>query len=184
MLQRIWTLSNLLSASRILLLAPLGYVLLTDVPHGREWGACIMIIAGITDFLDGYLARRLHEVTDFGKIIDPIADKLAAGGGSLMLVLIGALPLWFLLVIVIRDLLILVGGIYIKSKKNIVTQSNWPGKVAVTSIALVMLLSVLAIESLEGLRQAAIWVSVFLMTFSFVLYAQRLFVGSLFAKKG
>jgi phosphatidylglycerophosphate synthase len=101
-----------------------------------------------------------------------------------MLVWIGAMPLWFVVVIVVRDLLILIGGIYIKSKKNIITQSNWPGKFAVTSIALVMLLSTLAIPSLEGLRQVSIWASVILMTFSFLLYVQRLFVGSLFAKKG
>ncbi len=184
MLQRIWTISTVLSFSRIFLLAPLAYFLFSPVPHNREWAAGVMVLAAITDFLDGYLARLLHQVTDFGKIIDPIADKIAAGGGSIMLVWIGAMPLWFVVVIVVRDLLILFGGIYIKSKKNIITQSNWPGKFAVSSVALVMLLSALAAPSLEELRQVAIWISVFLMAFSFLLYVQRLFVGNLFAKKG
>jgi cardiolipin synthase (CMP-forming) len=184
MLQRIWTISTFISFSRIFLLAPLAYVLFSDIPNSREWGAVILILGGVTDFLDGYLARRLHQVTDFGKIIDPIADKCAAGGVSIMLVLLGSLPLWFLVVIVARDLLILAGGIYIKSKKNIITQSNWPGKVAVTSIAIALLLSDLQIPSLEGFRQVAIWTSVFLMALSFALYVQRLFVGTLFAKKG
>jgi CDP-diacylglycerol--glycerol-3-phosphate 3-phosphatidyltransferase len=184
MLQRIWTISTVLSFSRIFLLAPLAYFLFSAVPHNREWAAGVLVLAGITDFLDGYLARLLHQVTDFGKIIDPIADKIAAGGGSIMLVWVGAMPLWFVVVIVVRDLLILFGGIYIKSKKNIITQSNWPGKFAVTSVALVMLLSALAVPSLEEFRQVAIWVSVGLMAFSFFLYVQRLFVGSLFAKKG
>lgn len=184
MLQRIWTVSTALSFSRIFLLAPLAYFLFSAVPHNREWAACVMVLAAITDFLDGYLARVLHQVTDFGKIIDPIADKIAAGGGSMMLVWLGAMPLWFVVVIVVRDLLILFGGIYIKSKKNIITQSNWPGKFAVSSIALVMLLSALAIPSLEGFRQVVIWTSVFLMAFSFFLYVQRLFVGNLFEKKG
>lgn len=184
MLRRIWTISTVLSFSRIALLAPLAYFLFADVPNNRLWAAGVIILAAATDFLDGYLARRLHQVTDFGKIIDPVADKIAAGGGSLMLVLVGAMPLWFLVVIVVRDLLILAGGIYIKSKKNIITQSNWPGKFAVTSIAVVMVLSDLAIPSLEGVRQVAIWTSVFLMSLSFLLYVQRLFVGNLFAKKG
>jgi cardiolipin synthase (CMP-forming) len=184
MLQRIWTISTVLSFSRIFLLLPLAYVLFSDLPHGREWAACIFVLAAVTDFLDGYLARRLHQVTDFGKIIDPIADKCAAGGGSIMLVWLGLLPLWFVVVVIVRDLLILFGGIYIKSKKNIITQSNWPGKVAVTSIAIVMLLSVLGTPSLEGVRQVALWTSVFLMVVSFGLYVQRLFVGTLFAKKG
>lgn len=184
MLRRIWTISTVLSFSRIFLLIPLAYFLFSSVPHNREWAAGVMVLAGITDFLDGYVARLLHQVTDFGKIIDPIADKIAAGGGSMMLVWIGAMPLWFVVVIVVRDLLILFGGIYIKSKKNIITQSNWPGKFAVSSIALVMLLSALADPSLDGFRQVSIWVSVFLMAFSFLLYVQRLFVGNLFAKKG
>ena len=184
MLRRIWTISTVLSFSRIFLLIPLAYALFSDIPNGRQWAAVVLVLAGLTDFLDGYLARLLHQVTDFGKIIDPIADKLAAGGGSIMLVMIGAMPLWFVVVVVVRDLLILFGGIYIKSKKNIITQSNWPGKFAVTSIALVMLLSDLGIPSLEGFREAAIWASVFLMTLSLLLYVQRLFVGNLFAKKG
>ena len=184
MLQRIWTLSTVLSFSRIFLLAPLAYFLFSAVPHNREWAAAVLVLAGISDFLDGYLARLLHQVTDFGKIIDPIADKIAAGGGSIMLVWVGAMPLWFVIVIVVRDLLILFGGIYIKSKKNIITQSNWPGKFAVSSVALVMLLSALAVPSLEGFRQVVIWTSVLLMVLSFFLYVQRLFVGNLFAKKG
>ncbi len=184
MLRRIWTISTVLSFSRIFLLIPLAYVLFSDVPNGRQWAAVVIVLAGITDFLDGYLARLLHQVTDFGKIIDPIADKLAAGGGSIMLVMIGAMPLWFVIVVVVRDLLILFGGMYIKSKKNIITQSNWPGKFAVSSIALVMLLSVFGVPSLDGIRQVAVWSSVFLMTLSFLLYVQRLFVGNLFAKKG
>jgi phosphatidylglycerophosphate synthase len=94
------------------------------------------------------------------------------------------MPLWFVVVIVVRDLLILFGGIYIKARKNIITQSNWPGKFAVSSVALVMLLSALAVPSLEEFRQVAIWISVFLMAFSFFLYIQRLFVGNLFSKKG
>jgi CDP-diacylglycerol--glycerol-3-phosphate 3-phosphatidyltransferase len=178
MLKRIWTISTLLSFSRIVLLAPLAYFLFSDMPNARLWAAVVLLLAGITDFLDGYLARLLHQVTDFGKIIDPIADKLAAGGGCIMLVMVGAMPLWFVLVVVARDLLILFGGIYIKSKKNIITQSNWPGKFAVTSIAVVMLLCDLDIPSLAGFTEVAIWTSVVFMAGSFLIYVQRLFVGS------
>ena len=177
MLKRIWTISTLLSLSRIVLLAPLAYFLFSDVPNARLWAAGVMVLAAITDFLDGYIARLLHQVTDFGKIIDPIADKLAAGGGSIMLVMIGAMPMWYVIVVVVRDLLILFGGIYIRSRKNIITQSNWPGKIAVSSIALVMLLCVLDVPSLAGFKEAAVWTSVVFMVGSFIIYVQRLFVG-------
>lgn len=183
MLERIWTISTILSFSRIFLLAPLAYFLFADVPNNREWAACVLIVAAATDFLDGYLARRLHQVTDFGKIIDPLADKIVVGVGSILLVSVGALPLWYVVLAVVRDLLILLGGWYIKSKKNIISQSNWPGKITVTLIALVMLVSVLAKPSLEGIRQLLIWSSIFMMALSLWLYMQRLFIGNAIAQR-
>ncbi|MDP2883468.1 MAG: CDP-alcohol phosphatidyltransferase family protein [Ignavibacteria bacterium] len=184
MLRRIWSIATVLSFSRIALLAPLAYFLFADVPNNRVWAAGVMVLAAVTDFLDGYLARRLHQVTDFGKIIDPLADKIAVGVGTIMLVMVGAVQFWYVALVIVRDVLILLGGLYIKSKKNIITQSNWPGKIAVFFITLVMLLSVLNQASLEGLTQVVIWTSVVLMVASFVIYVQRLFVGSLYAKKG
>lgn len=143
----------------------------------------MIVLAGITDFLDGFIARRLHQVTDFGKIIDPLADKICAGGCSILLVMVGALSLWYLIVVIARDLLILIGSVYIKSKKNIVTQSNWPGKIAVFFIATVMLLSTLRNPSIEGFRQVMIVVSLVLMALSLFMYVQRLFVGNSFARR-
>lgn len=183
MLQRIWTISNLLSFSRVVLLAPLGYVLFSDSPNRQVWMAAIIVLAGLTDFFDGYLARKLHQVTDLGKIVDPLADKITAAGAAILFVMVGLLPLWYLIVVVARDLLILVGGIYIKARKNIVTQSNWPGKFAVFFIALVMLLCALDSPSLEGLKQFMIWLSILMMGISFIIYVRRLFVGRLLGKR-
>lgn len=183
MLQRIWTISNLLSFSRVVLLAPLAYFLYADIPNSRVWAACVIVVAASTDFLDGYLARRLHQVTDFGKILDPLADKIDAGVSALLLVAVGALPVWYVVVVVVRDVLILMGGIYIKTKKNIITQSNWPGKITMCSIALVILLAVLGMPALEGFLKVMIWLSVLMMVVSMVVYVQRLFVGSPSADK-
>ena len=183
MLQRIWTVSNLLSFSRVVLLAPLAYVMYSDIPNRQAWMAAIIVLAGLTDFFDGYLARQLHQVTELGKVIDPLADKVTAGGAAVLFVMAGLLPLWYLMVVVLRDLLILIGGIYIKARKNIVTQSNWPGKFAVFFIAVVMLLSALESPPLEGLRQFMIWFSVALMGVSFAIYVRRLFLGRLFGKR-
>ncbi len=178
MLQRIWTISNLLSFSRIVLLAPLAYCLLGDASQHRTWAAAVVMAAALTDFFDGYVARRLHQVTELGKVLDPIADKIAAGGSAILLLMIGAIPLWYVVVVIARDLLIFFGSLYIRSKKNIITQSNWPGKIAVTLIAIVVLLSVLANPAMESVREVAIWLSVLMMALSMALYAQRLFVGS------
>lgn len=184
MLQRIWTVSTLLSFSRIALLAPIAYFLFSDIPNNRLWVGGVIIVAALTDFFDGYIARRLHQVTDFGKIIDPVADKITIGVAAILLVVAGMVPLWYVVVVIARDILILMGGLYIKSKKNIITQSNWPGKLAVSFIALVLLLSVLGISGLEGFQQVMIWVSIVMMSVSLFIYVRRLFVGNTLARKG
>jgi len=177
MLQRIWTISNFLSFCRIALLAPLAYFLLSDIPNNRMWAAGVIALGALTDFFDGYIARVLHQVTELGKILDPIADKIAAGGSGILLLLIGAIPLWYVLVVIGRDVVILIGSLYIRSRKNIITQSNWPGKIAVSLIALVVFFSVLGDTRFESYRQISLWLSVLMMAISMALYAQRLFVG-------
>lgn len=181
--ERIWTISNTISLGRVLLIAPLGYCLLAEFEGSRTWAVLVVTLGILSDFLDGFLARRLHQVSEFGKIVDPLADKLAVGLLALFLVIVGDIPLWYFLAIVVRDMLILLGGIYIRKKKHIVAQSNWPGKVAVTAVALVLLLSVLREPQVESLRVVILWASVVLMIFSLVIYARRLFIGRLVERR-
>ena len=176
-MQRIWTVSTILSFSRIALVVPVAYCLVTEFPNNRLWAAGLFLLGVATDFLDGYLARRLHQVTEFGKIIDPVADKIAVAGIAVVLFFLGSLPLWYLVFLILRDVLIFFGGVYIRSKKNIVVQSNMPGKVAVNLVALVLILSFAHVESLETLRMIVLWASVGMMMFSIVVYTQRLFIG-------
>ena len=82
----------------------------------------------LTDVLDGYFARKRNEVSELGKIVDPLADKISIITISLIMVLTGIIPLWFFLVIMSRHILILSGGLYIKRKTGIVLQSNIIGK--------------------------------------------------------
>jgi cardiolipin synthase len=183
MLQRIWTISTCLSFSRILLVVPLAYLLYADVPNNRVWVAVVMLLAAATDFLDGALARKLHQVTDFGKIIDPVADKISLGVVGVLFVAAGYVPLWYVVAVIARDVLILVGGAYIKTKKNIVAQSNWPGKITASIVALFLFLSILQSPALESLRQVVLWASVVMMAFSLVKYVQRLFIGRAVEKR-
>ena len=172
-----FTVSNILSLSRIVLIIAIGYCLIANFPHHRWWAAAVIIFAIATDFLDGYFARKLHEVTELGKFIDPLADKIAIGLYALLMVWTGDVPLWFIVFVIVRDVLIFLGGVYIKQQKGIIPQSNWPGKIAVSFIALVFFLSTIHVESLERLRMIAVGASVVMMTFSLVSYTQRLFIG-------
>lgn len=184
MQERIWTASNLLSVSRVLLVAPAVYFLMTDDPHDRLWASAILAVVILTDFLDGYFARRLHQVTELGKIIDPLADKIAVAAVALTLLLTGDIPLWYLLAVVVRDGLIVVGGLMIRKKKHIVLQSNWPGKIAVSVIALYLWLSTLRLEFLEPFRSFTLWASVVMMVLSLAVYSRRLFIGRLLESRG
>lgn len=178
------TIATALSMVRIVLIIPLWYCLTGSFEHNRLWAAAVIAVGMATDFLDGLLARRLHQVSELGKAIDPIADKLGVGALAALLVWLGDLPLWFLLVMLTRDALIVAGGLYIRKKKKIIAQSNWPGKIAVTVIAFVLLLATLKIEKLQTALVFGLWLSVVLMGVSLVVYAQRLFIGRVVEKEG
>ena len=176
-MHRYFTISNFLSASRIFLVIPMGYCLVSDFPYHRLWTTGIIVIAVTTDFLDGFLARKLHQVTDFGKIMDPLADKIGIGIYAVLMAWTGDVPLWFVVFVLLRDFLIFFGGLYIQHKKNIVPQSNWPGKIAVGLIALVFFLATIQVDALSKLFTYTLWASIVMMLLSLASYARRLFIG-------
>ncbi len=130
-----WTISNFISLSRIVLAIPMAALLMS----GQNISALILgLVAVGTDLLDGYLARKLNQVSEYGKIIDPLADKIFVGTVAICLLINGMIPLWFVIAVLLRDLLILIGGIYAKGKVEIVIPSNYVGKITVIILALVM----------------------------------------------
>jgi cardiolipin synthase len=176
-MHRYLTISNLLSASRIFLVIPMGYCLVSDFPNHRLWTVGIIVIAVATDFLDGFIARKLHQVTDLGKVLDPLADKIGIGIYAVLIAWTGDAPVWFVVFVLLRDLLIFSGGIYIQRVKKIIPQSNWPGKIAVSLVALVLFLSTIQLDALRHVFTYTLWASVIMMLWSMVSYAQRLFIG-------
>ena len=108
-----WTLPNLLSLFRILMVPFLAYLLAFTDPVSCALAALVFIIASITDMLDGYLARRNKSVSDFGKILDPVADKLLVVTALIMLVAIDRpgdvyVPVWLVVIIVAREVAVTV----------------------------------------------------------------------------
>jgi CDP-diacylglycerol--glycerol-3-phosphate 3-phosphatidyltransferase len=177
MTHRYLTVSNFISTSRIIIVIPMGYCLVTEFPHHRLWTVGVILVAVMTDFLDGFLARKLHQVTDIGKIIDPLADKIGIGAYAILLAMTGDVPLWFVLFVLLRDLLIFSGGLYIHRNKKIIPQYNWPGKISVSGVAVTFLLATLRMDALNHILTYSLWGSVVLMVWSSWSYAQRLFIG-------
>lgn len=133
---RVFTLSNIISFSRILIAFPIVYL---HYQNGKNYDAIIisLFIYGIvSDYLDGLVARKTNTVSEVGKMIDPISDKLCAAVLFLYTVWLGWVPLWFMIINVIRDSLIMIGSSFIKWKYGKVAMSTMSGKIAVNVLAL------------------------------------------------
>ena len=96
-------LPNLLSIARILMVPVLVVVLMTKVTNHEVIGVVVFWIASITDWLDGYLARRWKQVTTLGKLLDPLADKLLVSGALISLVELNLAPAWMTFIILARE---------------------------------------------------------------------------------
>ena len=100
-----WTPANVVTVVRIALVPLVVAALLVDVDGGwRIVAATLFGLAAVSDRLDGYLARRLNQVTDWGKLVDPIADKLLMGATLVTLSWLGSLPWWVTVVIGVREI--------------------------------------------------------------------------------
>ena len=102
----VWNLPNILTLLRIAAIPVLVAVLLSPSRGAGFWAAVLFAVASFTDWLDGYLARRMGIVTTFGKFLDPIADKLIVMSALIMILPYGRVPAWMVLVILGREIII------------------------------------------------------------------------------
>jgi len=137
----IFTKSNFISFFRILLVFPTLYFLSMIGEHDkfRYFVIVMFLFAYISDLLDGYLARKYNEITEFGKVIDPLADKIFVIAVILQLYFSGEISTMYFWIILLRDLIILTGGIVVSKTIGKVLPSNLLGKMTVASIALFLL---------------------------------------------
>jgi CDP-diacylglycerol--glycerol-3-phosphate 3-phosphatidyltransferase len=163
-----WTLSNALSALRMVLVLPMAYTLIA----GMRWATVVIcVLAAVTDVLDGYIARRNNEISDLGKILDPLADKVFVGVLVILLLIKAMLPLWFVAVVLGRDLLILAGGLLVERRTGAVLPSNYPGKIAVLVLSTTLLLIIIGTAPI--VITVMMTASLVLLAISLVLYATR-----------
>lgn len=113
--------------ARIAAIPVMAVLLLSPSQSAGFWAAAVFSLASITDWLDGYLARRMGIVTVFGKFLDPIADKLIVTAALIMILPFGRVPAWMVLVILSREIII-TGLRGIASSEGIVIQASDLGK--------------------------------------------------------
>ena len=165
-----WTVSNILSVSRIFLLVPIVVLILKQESEYRVTVLILMMVAALTDFLDGFLARALDQVTDFGRLLDPVADKVCIITAAAALVVAGDVPLWYAALVALRDILILIGSSLIITKRKIVVQSVWAGKFTVNFIAAYLILATLKLDSLYWIKNLFLYLSTASLFISLAVY--------------
>lgn len=123
----IWNIPNILTMVRIFLIPVMAVLLLSPSQDAGFWAAAVFAVASVTDWLDGYLARRMGIVTIFGKFLDPIADKLIVMAALIMILPFNRVPAWMVLVILGREIII-TGLRGIASSEGIVISASDLGK--------------------------------------------------------
>lgn len=118
---------NLLTTVRLGLVPVFVYFMLGS--HNLYAAALVLVLSGITDVIDGYIARHFNMITDFGKIYDPFVDKLMQITVVVCLVIRGIIPIWLLAIVAAKEVTMIVTGGILYLKK-IVVSSNWYGKAA------------------------------------------------------
>jgi CDP-diacylglycerol--glycerol-3-phosphate 3-phosphatidyltransferase len=129
-----------------------------------------MLAAAATDFFDGLIARALNQVTDFGKLLDPIADKICAVTAVAVLVLVGDIPLWYAGLVVLRDILIVIGSSLIISRRKVVVQSVWTGKLTIAFVAGYIILAAMRIDALVYVKTFFLYLSTLFLFVSLAVY--------------
>jgi CDP-diacylglycerol--glycerol-3-phosphate 3-phosphatidyltransferase len=144
-----------------------------NVGSTRFYLFALCIFGAVTDILDGYIARRFNQVSEAGRIIDPLADKVAIGVLVFKLFIIGEIPAFYFYLIIGRDLLIFVGGIIVTRIIGKVLPSNVLGKAAVVNIGIVLLLIIIEMDRESLIFMSLYWLSILLIIISFIAYAVR-----------
>lgn len=144
--KEIFYISNIISLSRFLLVTVLIFFLLDK---NYLLSSILLIVIWISDLLDGYFARNRNEISELGKIIDPLADKAAIISLVIILLIQTLIPLWFVIIILMRDVFILAGGLFLKKRIGYVLSSTMTGKISVFLIGFTML-SIIVSEYLKN----------------------------------
>jgi CDP-diacylglycerol--glycerol-3-phosphate 3-phosphatidyltransferase len=163
-----WNLPNAITVARIVLAPVFMWMLLADDGSDgalRWWAALLFVVAIASDGIDGHIARSRNLVTDLGKILDPIADKVLTGGALVALSILGELPWWVTIVVLVREIGITVHRFIVISDH--VVAAAWMGKLKTLAQAVAISLALAPFWVLFG--DWVLWVNGVFMTIAVLL---------------
>ena len=167
-------LPNKLTMFRVILIPFFVVFLLVDITPVDKWIAlAVFIIASLTDMLDGKIARKYNLVTNFGKFMDPLADKLLVCSALVCLVAVDRIPAWMVIVIIAREFII--SGFRLVASDNgvVIAASYWGKFKTVSQMAMVILLIADFGGVFDLICEALIWISLALTIISLVDYVAK-----------
>lgn len=163
-------LPNKLTIFRVLLIPFFVVFLLVPITgYDNYIAVAIFIVASLTDLLDGKIARKYNLVTDFGKFMDPLADKLLVCAAMICLVELGRLPAWIVIVIISREFIISGFRLIASDNGRVIAASYW-GKFKTTFQMLMICLMIADIAAIRLLTDIVMWVALILTIVSLVDY--------------
>lgn len=167
-------LPNKLTILRVLLIPVFVVLLLADF-----WGKwldylalAVFIIASLTDMLDGMIARKYNLITNFGKFMDPLADKLLVCSAMICLLDLGRIPAWVVIVIIAREFIIS-GFRLVASDKGVVIAAGYIGKAKTVFQMIMIMLMILDIEQIQLITDIIMYIAAILTVVSLVDYIYR-----------
>lgn len=170
-LNRIWTIPNILSMFRLALIPVIVWLYCVEMEY--RWAAVILILSGLTDMADGFIARRFHMSSNLGKALDPIADKLTQF--VVLICLVTKFPKMLLPVCLlpVKELTTGILSFLVIQRTGKVDGADWHGKVATALLDATMVLHVLWIEITEWFSTVSIIACTVMILVSFALYTVR-----------
>ena len=163
-------LPNKLTLFRVILIPFFVLFMLVDITAYDKWIAlAIFIIASLTDLLDGKIARKYNLVTNFGKFMDPLADKLLVCSALICLVVLTKIPAWIVIIIIAREFIIS-GFRLIASDNGVVIAASYWGKFKTTFQMVMICLMIADIEAISLITTVVMWIALILTVVSLVDY--------------
>ncbi len=163
----------MISLGRALLAVPIIYTL-RDPAMGTITFS-LVVLAVLSDALDGWVARKAHEVTHFGKWIDPVADFACIFSVISYLTLVGRFPGWFFVFYLVRYVVIALPAIYFLNHNHFILSANWWGKWATGITALTVLVHIWPWDAFPWMQDVTIYISTFLLSVSWIVYFKTFF---------
>lgn len=173
-IKEIYLIPNLITLFRLFLAIPIIYISLNynEITNSNNYIFILIIIAFFSDLADGFVARKMGQISEMGKLLDPLSDKILTAIIIILFWMLNFVPFLYLIILLSRDIIIFVGGILLAKRIGTITPSNYFGKVTIFTIGLYFL-SILLFGSNGISSNIMLYVSGTLSILSIIIYFKR-----------